>query len=47
MLFFSVFSLLAVLLSLWLPGARRDRRRPEPAAASPLPTAAGSGKIDT
>jgi EmrB/QacA subfamily drug resistance transporter len=41
------FSLLAVLLSLWLPGARRDRRRPEPAAASPLPAAAGSGKIDT
>jgi EmrB/QacA subfamily drug resistance transporter len=25
------FSLLAVLLSLWLPGAQRDRHRPEPA----------------
>ena len=31
------FSLLAVLLSLWLPGAPRDRDRPEPAEASPVP----------
>jgi EmrB/QacA subfamily drug resistance transporter len=36
------FSLLAVLLSLWLPGAQRDRQRPEPvAAASPEPAARG------
>lgn len=41
------FSLLAVLLSLWLPGAQRDRDRREPAGASPVPAAAGSGKIDT
>ena len=40
------FSLLAVLLSLWLPGAPRDRDRREPAEASPVPAAAGSGKID-
>ena len=42
----SAFSLLAVLLSLWLPGAQRDRDRREPAGASPVPAAAGSGKID-
>ena len=29
------FSLIAVLLSLWLPGAQRDRERPGPAAVSP------------
>ena len=29
------FSLLAVLLSLWLPGAQRERQRPEPVAVSP------------
>ena len=40
------FSLIAVLLSLWLPGAQRDRDRQEPAQASPVPAAAGSGKID-
>jgi len=40
------FSLLAVLLSRWLPGAPRDRDRREPAKASPVPAAAGSGKID-
>ena len=40
------FSLLAVLLSLWLPGAQRDRDRREPAEASPVLAAAGSGKID-
>jgi hypothetical protein len=33
------FSLLAVLLSLWLPGAQRDRQRPEPAVAGPVPAA--------
>ena len=33
------FSLLAVLLSWWLPGAQRDRQRPEPRAASPEPAA--------
>jgi EmrB/QacA subfamily drug resistance transporter len=31
------FSLLAVLLSLWLPGRQRDRVRQEPAAASAVP----------
>jgi len=35
------FSLLAVLLSLWLPGAQRDDDRPEPAAASPVAAARG------
>jgi MFS family permease len=30
------FSLVAVLLSLWLPGVQRDRQRPEPATASPV-----------
>jgi len=36
-----------VLLSLWLPGAQRDRDRQEPAEASLVPATAGSGKIDT
>jgi EmrB/QacA subfamily drug resistance transporter len=38
------FSVLAVLLSLWLPGRPRDRERQE-AAATPVPAASGSGKI--
>jgi len=39
----AAFSLLAVLLSVWLPGAQRDRPRPDSAGASPA-SAAQSAK---
>jgi hypothetical protein len=33
------FSLVAVLLSFWLPGAQRDQARPETTEAQPVPAA--------
>ena len=39
------FSVVAVALSLWLPGRPRDRQDAEPAAATPAPAVSGSGKI--